>query len=97
MVRAKKYFYVMRPILACKWILHYKTKPPTLYKTACIGYAAVFAEIIIVLLIQECNEFFVVVEYISVGLWVPVDVDFLEVAIHVLKVWAYGLLRPFFG
>ena len=28
MVRAKKYFYVMRPILACKWILH-KGYPPT--------------------------------------------------------------------
>ena len=28
MVRAKKYFYVMRPILACKWILHKGTRPP---------------------------------------------------------------------
>lgn len=32
MVRAKKYFYVMRPILACKWILHYRTKPPMLFR-----------------------------------------------------------------
>lgn len=28
MVRAKKYFYVLRPILACKWILANRTKPP---------------------------------------------------------------------
>ena len=28
MVRAKKYFYVLRPILACKWILRTHTKPP---------------------------------------------------------------------
>lgn len=28
MVRAKKYFYVLRPILACKWILEHRTKPP---------------------------------------------------------------------
>ena len=32
MVRAKKYFYVMRPILACKWILHHRTKPPMLFR-----------------------------------------------------------------
>lgn len=31
MVRAKKYFYVLRPILACKWILHTQTKPPMLF------------------------------------------------------------------
>lgn len=32
MVRAKKYFYVLRPILACKWILEKKTKPPMLFR-----------------------------------------------------------------
>lgn len=32
MVRAKKYFYVLRPILACKWILDKKTKPPMLFR-----------------------------------------------------------------
>lgn len=31
MVRAKKYFYVLRPILACKWILDKQTKPPMLF------------------------------------------------------------------
>lgn len=30
MVRAKKYFYVLRPILACKWILEKGTPPPML-------------------------------------------------------------------
>ena len=31
MVRTKKYFYVLRPILACKWILEKGTPPPMLF------------------------------------------------------------------
>lgn len=31
MVKAKKYFYVLRPILACRWILDNKTPPPMLF------------------------------------------------------------------
>ena len=30
-VKAKKYFYVLRPILACKWILDRKSPPPMLF------------------------------------------------------------------
>ncbi len=30
-VRLKKYFYVLRPILACRWILKYGTPPPMLF------------------------------------------------------------------
>lgn len=30
MVRAKKYFYVLRPVLACRWILEKGTPPPML-------------------------------------------------------------------
>ena len=33
MVKVKKYFYVLRPVLACKWILHKQTKPPMLFRT----------------------------------------------------------------
>lgn len=32
-VRLKKYFYVLRPILACKWILDKQTPPPMPFKT----------------------------------------------------------------
>ena len=32
MVRAKKYFYVLRPLLACKWILRTHTKPPMIFR-----------------------------------------------------------------
>lgn len=32
MVRAKKYFYVLRPILACKWILEHHTPPPMQFR-----------------------------------------------------------------
>lgn len=32
MVRLKKYFYVLRPLLACKWILAEGTPPPMLFK-----------------------------------------------------------------
>ncbi len=31
MVKAKKYFYVLRPILACLWILEHHTNPPMLF------------------------------------------------------------------
>lgn len=30
-VKLKKYFYIIRPILACKWILNEKTPPPMLF------------------------------------------------------------------
>lgn len=32
MVRLKKYFYVLRPVLACKWILTHGTPPPVLFE-----------------------------------------------------------------
>ncbi|MBQ1641633.1 MAG: nucleotidyltransferase domain-containing protein [Oscillospiraceae bacterium] len=31
MVKAKKYFYVLRPILACRWIIDHGTPPPMLF------------------------------------------------------------------
>ena len=31
MVRAKKYFYVLRPLLACQWVLENRTNPPMLF------------------------------------------------------------------
>ena len=31
LVRAKKYFYVLRPVLACRWILDRGTPPPMLF------------------------------------------------------------------
>ncbi len=34
-VRAKKYFYVIRPILACRWILGYNCPPPMLFSDLC--------------------------------------------------------------
>ena len=30
-VKVKKYFYVLRPVLACRWILKKKTPPPMLF------------------------------------------------------------------
>ncbi len=30
-VRVKRYFYVLRPIFACHWILKYQNQPPVLY------------------------------------------------------------------
>lgn len=32
MVRAKKYFYVLRPVLTCRWILERGTQPPMLFR-----------------------------------------------------------------
>jgi len=34
-VRLKKYFYVLRPILACKWILQEKCPPPMRFSELC--------------------------------------------------------------
>ncbi len=31
MVKAKKYFYVLRPVLACRWVIDYGTPPPMLF------------------------------------------------------------------
>ncbi len=31
MVRAKKYFYVLRPVLACLWVLEHQSPPPMLF------------------------------------------------------------------
>lgn len=33
MVRAKKYFYVLRPLLCCKWLLEYGSVPPVEFAT----------------------------------------------------------------
>ena len=33
LVKVKKYFYVLRPIMACIWIEKYKTQPPMLFET----------------------------------------------------------------
>lgn len=44
MVRLKKYFYVLRPILACRWILEKQTPPPMLFSEladACLDEALV--------------------------------------------------------
>lgn len=35
MVKYKKYFYVLRPILACKWIEERKCPPPVLFSILC--------------------------------------------------------------
>lgn len=34
-VRAKKYFYVLRPLLACAWIMKYHEAPPVPFDTLC--------------------------------------------------------------
>ncbi|MBQ3009954.1 MAG: nucleotidyltransferase domain-containing protein [Oscillospiraceae bacterium] len=34
-VKLKKYFYVLRPILACRWILEKQTVPPVLFSELC--------------------------------------------------------------
>lgn len=37
-VRLKKYFYVLRPLLACKWILEEQTPPPMLFSVLADKY-----------------------------------------------------------
>lgn len=37
MVKAKKYFYVLRPVLACRWVLDKNTPPPMLFSELAAG------------------------------------------------------------
>ena len=37
-LKLKKYFYVLRPLLCCKWIMEYNEKPPMLFSTLCEKY-----------------------------------------------------------
>lgn len=37
-VKLKKYFYVLRPLLCCKWIMEYNKKPPMLFSDLCQKY-----------------------------------------------------------
>lgn len=34
-VKPKKYFYALRPVLACRWVMKYKTAPPVLFSKLC--------------------------------------------------------------
>lgn len=38
LVRAKKYFYVLRPLLACEWILKHGTPPPIRFSDLMAGH-----------------------------------------------------------
>lgn len=38
MVRLKKYLYVLRPLLACRWILQHATPPPMLFSCLAEAY-----------------------------------------------------------
>lgn len=33
LIKIKKYFYIVRPLLACKWILQHHSPPPVLFQT----------------------------------------------------------------
>lgn len=78
MVRLKKYFYVLRPILACRWILEKQTPPPVLFSAlaeACLDEALVPA--VNALLRQK-------METPEIGLGPRIDVlnDYLDASIE---------------
>lgn len=77
-VRLKKYFYVLRPILACRWILEKQTPPPMLFSTladACLDEALVPAVGDLLRLKMETPE---------IGLGPRIDVinDYLDTSIE---------------
>lgn len=60
MVKLKKYFYVLRPILACRWILERQTPPPMLFSEltdACLDKSLVPAVNDLLRLKMETPEF----------------------------------------
>lgn len=78
MVRPKKYFYVLRPILACRWILERQTPPPVPFSQladACLDRALVPAVSDLLRLKMETPE---------VGLVPRIDVinDYLSASIE---------------
>ena len=78
MVKLKKYFYVLRPILACRWILAKQTPPPMLFSTladSCLDEALVPAVSDLLRLKMETPE---------IGLGPRIDVinDYLDASIE---------------
>ena len=78
MVKLKKYFYVLRPILACRWILEKQTPPPMLFSTladSCLDEALVPAVSDLLRLKMETPE---------IGLGPRIDVinDYLDASIE---------------
>ena len=78
MVKLKKYFYVLRPILACRWILEKQMPPPMLFSTladACLDEALVPAVNDLLRLKMETPE---------IGLGPRIDVinDYLDASIE---------------
>ena len=80
-VKLKKYFYVLRPILACRWILEKQTPPPMLFSElaeACLDEALVPAVAELLRLKMETPE---------LGLGPRIDVinDYLDASIEELE------------
>lgn len=78
MVKLKKYFYVLRPLLACRWILEKQTPPPMLFSEladACLDEALVPAVTDLLRLKKETPE---------LGLGARIDVinDYLDASIE---------------
>ena len=78
MVKLKKYFYVLRPLLACRWILEKQTPPPMLFSEladACLDKALVPAVSDLLRLKMETPE---------IGLGPRIDVinDYLDASIE---------------
>ena len=77
-VKLKKYFYVLRPLLACRWILEKQTPPPMLFSEladACLDEALVPAVSNLLRLKMDTPE---------IGLGPRIDVinDYLEASIE---------------
>lgn len=78
MVKLKKYFYVLRPILACRWILQKQTPPPMLFSEladACLDEALVPAVTELLRLKMETPE-------IGLGRRIDVINDYLDASIE---------------
>lgn len=78
MVKLKKYFYVLRPILACRWILENQTPPPMLFSAladACLDEALVPAVTDLLRLKMETPE-------IGLGPRIGIINDYLDASIE---------------
>ena len=74
MVRLKKYLYVLRPILACRWILRFRSAPPMRFSELCDAVLPPELQPIVANLLawkMSCSES-------KLGARIPVLNDFVE-------------------
>jgi len=90
-VRLKKYFYVLRPVLACQWILQGHGQPPMQFQALLarlIGPGALRDEIEDLLILKRAEE------EMAEGARRPAIHAFLDASLAEIEQWMQGVTLP---